>query len=145
MNKLGLNAPQFPGMQTGKMKSVDEVRDLIKKQRRVKGYNLTVPTGTTSFNLQLSGTARILLGIELGSFITASDSYIRGFQRVTLCSFKVNNEIILESVHPNFITNYGNDAEMMQLPRPLSGTDEITIEFTNPGASEVANIAIYYI
>lgn len=145
MNTKGLNAPQFPGMQTGKMKSVDEVRDLIKKQRRVKGYNLTVPTGTTSFNLQLSGTARILLGIELGSFITASDSYIRGFQRVTLCSFKVNNEIILESVHPNFITNYGNDSEMMQLPRPLSGTDEITIEFTNPGASEVANVAIYYI
>jgi hypothetical protein len=145
MNTKGLNAPQFPGMQTGKMKSVDEVRDLIKKQRRVKGYNLTVPTGTTSFNLQLSGTARILLGIELGSFITATDSYIRGFQRVTLCSFKVNNEIILESVHPNFITNYGNDSEMMQLPRPLSGTDEITIEFTNPGASEVANVAIYYI
>jgi len=145
MNKLGLNAPQFPGMQTGKMQSVDDVRDLIKKQRRVKGYNLTVPTGTTSFNLQLSGTARILLGIELGSFITATDSYIRGFQRVTLCSFKVNNEIILDSVHPNFITNYGNDSEMMQLPRPLSGTDEITIEFTNPGASEVANIAIYYI
>ena len=145
MNKLGLNAPQFPGLQTGKMKSVDDVRDLIKKQRRVKGYNLTVPTGTTSFNLQLSGTARILLGIELGSFITATDSYVRGFQRITLCSFKVNNEIILDSVHPNFITNYGNDSEMMQLPRPLSGTDEIKIEFTNPGASEVANIAIYYI
>lgn len=145
MNKLGLNAPQFPGLQTGKMKSVDEVRDLIKKQRRVKGYNLTIPTGTTSFNLQLSGTARILLGIELGAFATGTDSYIRGFQRVTLCSFKVNNEIILESVHPNFITNYGNDSEMMQLPRPLSGTDEITIEFTNPGATEVASLAIYYI
>lgn len=145
MNKLGLNAPQFPGMQTGKMKSVDEVRDLIKKQRRVKGYNLTIPTGTTSFNLQLSGTARILLGLELGAFAAGTDSYVRGFQRVTLCSFKVNNEIILDSVHPNFLTNYGNDSEMMQLPRPLSGTDEITIEFTNPAATEVASLAIYYI
>jgi len=145
MNKMGLNAPQFPGMQTGKMKSVDDVRDLIKKQRRVKGYNLTVPTGTTSFNLQLSGTARILLGIELGSFITGTDSYVRGFQRITLVSFKVNNEIILDTLHPNFVTNYGNDGEMMQLPRPLSGTDEITIEFTNPGATEVANVAMYYI
>jgi hypothetical protein len=145
MNKLGLNAPQFPGMQTGKMKSVDDVRDLIKKQRRVKGYSLTIPTGTTSFNLQLSGTARILLGIELGSFITATDSYVRGFQRVTSCSFKVNNEIILDTLHPNFVTNYSNDSEMMQLPRPLSGTDEITIEFTNPGATEVASVAIYYI
>ena len=45
MNKLGLNAPQFPGMQTGKMKSVDEVRDLIKKQRRVKGFQFSVPNG----------------------------------------------------------------------------------------------------
>jgi hypothetical protein len=140
-----LNAPQFMGLQTGKMKSVEDVRDLIKKQRRIKGYSLTIPTGTTSFNLQLSGTARILLGIELASFITATDSYIRGFQRVTLCSFKVNNEIIIESTHPNFLTNYGNDNEMMQLPRPLSGTDEITIEFTNPGATEVASVAIYYI
>jgi len=145
MNNLGLNAPQFPGMQTGKMQSVDQVRDLIKKQRRIKGYSLTIPTGTTSFNLQLSGTARILLGLELGAFAAATDSYIRGFQRVTLVSFKVNNEIIIESAHPNFLTNYGNDNEMMQLPRPLSGTDEITIEFTNPGATEVASLAIYYI
>jgi hypothetical protein len=145
MNKLGLNAPQFPGMQTGKMKSVEQVRDLIKQQRRVKGYSLTIPTGTTSFNLQLSGTARILLGIELGAFAVGTDSYIRGFQRVTSCSFKVNNEIILDTLHPNFVTNYGNDSEMLDLPRPLSGTDEITIEFTNPGATEVASVAIYYI
>jgi ABC-2 type transport system ATP-binding protein len=31
MNNLGLNAPQFPGLQTGKLKTVGEVRDLIKK------------------------------------------------------------------------------------------------------------------
>jgi len=133
------------GLQTGKLKSVDEVRDLIKKQRRAKGYSLTAPTGTTSFNLQLSGTARILLGIELGSFIACSDSYVRGFQRISAVTFKVNNEIILDQVHPNFLTNYGNDSEMMQLPRPLSGTDEITIEFTNAGVSEVASLIIYYI
>ena len=145
MNKLGLNAPQFPGMQTGKMKSVEQVRDLIKQQRRVKGYSLTIPTGTTSYNLQLSGTARILLGIELGAFATGTDSYVRGFQRVTSVSFKVNNEIILDTLHPNFVTNYGNDSEYLDLPRPLSGTDDITIEFTNPLATEVASIALYYI
>jgi len=133
------------GLQTGKLKSVDEVRDLIKKQRRAKGYSLTAPTGTTSFNLQLSGTARILLGLELGSFIAGSDSYVRGFQRISSVTFKVNNEIILDQVHPNFLTNYGNDSEMMQLPRPLSGTDEITIELTNPSATEVASLIIYYI
>jgi len=140
-----LNAPQFMGLQTGKMQSVDDVRNLIKKQRRAKGFSFTAPTGTTSFNLQLSGTARILLGIELGSFIAGSDSYVRGFQRITAATFKVNNEIILDQVHPNFITNYGNDSEMMQLPRPLSGTDDITLELTNPSATEVCSVVVYYI
>lgn len=145
MNTQGLNAPQFPGMQTGKMQSVEQVRDLIKKQRRVKGYSLAIPTGTTSFNLQISGTARVLLGIELGFFAAGTDSYIRGAQRVTSFNFKVNNEVIVDQLQPNFATNYGNDSEMLEIPRPLSGTDEITIEFTNPGAVETASLAIYYI
>ena len=145
MNKLGLNAPQFPGMQTGKMKSVDEVRDLIKKQRRVKGFTFSIPNGQTQQNLQISGTARILLGIQLIPVEPGSDTYIRGFQSISNVSFKVNNEIIIESLHPNFVTNYSNDEEFMPIPRPLSGTDEITISFTNSGATEVCAIAIYYI
>jgi hypothetical protein len=145
MNKLGLNAPQFPGMQTGKMKSVDEVRDLIKKQRRVKGFTFSVPNGQSQQNLQISGTARILLGIQLLPVAPGTDTYIQGFQTISNVSFKVNNEIIIESLHPNFVTNYSNDEEFMPIPRPLSGTDEITISFTNSGATEVCAIAIYYI
>jgi hypothetical protein len=145
MNKLGLNAPQFPGMQTGKMKSVDEVRDLIKKQRRVKGFTFSVPNGQSQQNLQISGTARILLGIQLLPVAAGTDTYIQGFQRISNVSFKVNNEIIIESLHPNFVTNYSNDEEFMPIPRPLSGTDEITISFTNSGITEVCAIAIYYI
>jgi hypothetical protein len=145
MNNLGLNAPQFPGMQTGKFKSVDQVRDLIKKQRRVKGYTFSVPNGQSQQNLQISGTARILLGIQLIPVAAGTDTYIQGFQRISQVAFKVNNEIILESLHPNFVTNYANDSEYMELPRPLSGTDEVTISFTNSGATEVCAIAIYYI
>jgi hypothetical protein len=145
MNKLGLNAPQFPGMQTGKLKSVDEVRDLIKKQRRVKGFTFSVPNGQSQQNLQISGTARILLGIQLLPVAPGTDTYIQGFQTISNVSFKVNNEIIIESLHPNFVTNYSNDEEFMPIPRPLSGTDEITISFTNSGATEVCAIAIYYI
>jgi hypothetical protein len=145
MNKLGLNAPQFPGLQTGKMKSVDEVRDLIKKQRRVKGFTFSVANGQSQQNLQISGTARILLGIQLLPVAAGTDTYIQGFQRISNVSFKVNNEIIIESLHPNFVTNYSNDEEFMPIPRPLSGTDEITISFTNSGATEVCAIAIYYI
>jgi len=145
MNPLGLNAPQFPGMQTGKMKSVNEVRDLIKKQRRVKGYSFNVPNGQSQQNLQISGTARILLGIQLIPVAPGTDTYIQGFQRITNISFKVNNEIILESIHPNFVTNYANDEEFMPIPRPLSGSDEVTISFTNSGVTETCAIAIYYI
>ena len=145
MNKLGLNAPQFPGMQTGKLKSVDEVRDLIKKQRRVKGFTFSIPNGQSQQNLQISGTARILLGIQLLPVAPGTDTYIQGFQSISNVSFKVNNEIIIESLHPNFVTNYSNDEEFMPIPRPLSGTDEITISFTNSGATEVCAIAIYYI
>lgn len=145
MNNLGLNAPQFPGLQTGKLKSVGEVRDLIKKQRRVKGYTFSVPNGQSQQNLQLSGTARILLGIELLPVAPGTDTYIQGFQSITQVGFKVNNEIIVESLHPNFLTNYANDDEFVEIPRPLSGTDEITISFTNSGATEVCAIAVYYI
>jgi hypothetical protein len=145
MNNLGLNAPQFPGLQTGKLKTVGEVRDLIKKQRRVKGYTFSVPNGQSQQNLQLSGTARILLGIQLLAVAPGTDVFIQGFQSISDISFKVNNEIILESLHPNFITNYANDNEYMDLPRPLSGTDQITISFTNSGATEVCAIAVYYI
>jgi hypothetical protein len=145
MNKLGLNAPQFPGLQTGKLKSVDAVRELIKKQRRVKGYTFQVVNGQTQQNLQLSGTARILLGIQLIPINAGTDTYIQGFQQINLVSFKVNNEIIIESLHPNFLTNYSNDEEFCPIPRPLSGTDEITISFTNSGVTETCAIAVYYI
>jgi hypothetical protein len=145
MNKLGLNAPQFPGLQTGKLKSVDAVRELIKKQRRVKGYTFQVANGQTQQNLQLSGTARILLGIQLIPINAGTDTYIQGFQEISLVSFKVNNEIIIESLHPNFLTNYSNDEEFCPIPRPLSGTDEITISFTNSGVTETCAIAVYYI
>lgn len=145
MNKLGLNAPQFPGMQTGKMESVDEVRDLIKKQRRVKGFQFSVPNGQSQQNLQISGTARILLGIQLLPVNPGTDTFIQGFQSISNISFKVNNEIIIESLNPTFVTNYSNDEEFMPIPRPLSGTDQITINFTNSGATEVCAIAIYYI
>lgn len=143
MNNLGLNAPQFPGMQTGK--SMDQVRDLIKKQRRLKGYTFNVANGQSQYNLQLSGTAKILLGIQLIPIAPGTDTYIQGFQSISQVSFKVNNEIIIESMHPNFLTNYSNDEEFCPIPRPLSGTDEITISFTNSGATEVCAIAVYYI
>ena len=70
-------------------------------------------------NLQLSGTARILLGIQLIPIAPGTDTFIQGFQNISEISFKVNNEIIIESLNPSFVTNYSNDNEYMELPRPI--------------------------
>lgn len=143
MNTRGLNAPQFPGMQTGA--SINQVRDYIKQQRRVKGYTFNVTSGQTQQNLQLSGTARQLLGILLIPINPGTDNFIQGFQEITEIGFKVNNEIILETLNPTFLTNFANDNEFIAIPRPLSGTDQITISFNNPGATETCAVALYYI
>ena len=140
----GLNAPQFPGQQVKGM-SIDQIRTLVKKQNRIKGYNFGVATGTSNFNLQLSGTARILLGLSLIPRDPGTSIAIQGFQDITGVTFKVNNEIIIENLDPNFLGNMFNTDEYYYLPRPLSGTDEITISFNNPGATENVSLAIYYI
>lgn len=142
--KDGLNAPQFPGQQV-KGLSIDQIRTIVKKQNRIKGYAYSVTTGTTNFNIQLSGTARILMGLCLVPRNPGNPIATEGFQRITSVTLKVNNEIVIETVDPNFLTNFFNTDEYYYLPRPLSGTDEITITFTNPGATELANLVIYYI
>jgi hypothetical protein len=140
----GLNAPQFPGQQV-KGLNIENIRTLIKKQNRIKGFNFSVATGTQSFNLQLSGNARIMLGLSLIPREVGTPVATRGFQHVTGVTFKVNNEIIIENLDPNFLGNFFNTDEYYYLPRPLSGTDEITISFTNPGATELVSLAIYFI
>lgn len=152
----GLNAPQFPGQQIKNL-SIDQVRELIKKQRRIKGYSFNVSVGQIEFPLQLSGTARILLGMALlpVAVLDTNDPlaafsnpfpYITGFRNISSVSLKVNNEIVVENLHPDFMTNFLNNDEYNYLPRPLSGTDEITLVFNNTGAAtEICNVAIYYI
>jgi hypothetical protein len=140
----GLNAPQFPGQQV-KGLSIENIRTLIKKQNRIKGFNFSVATGTQTFNLQLSGNARIMLGLSLIPREVGTAVATRGFQHITGVTFKVNNEIIIENLDPNFLGNFFNTDEYYYLPRPLSGTDEITISFTNPTATELVSLAIYFI
>lgn len=140
---LGLNAPQFPGQQVKGM-TIDQIRTLIKKQIRMKGFSFNVSTGQSNQNIQLSGTARILMGIV---FLprTSAGAPLSGFSQIGSISFKVNNEIIIENADPNFLTQQLMNDEYYYIPRPLSGTDEITLQFTNPLLSEVCNVLFYYI
>ena len=143
-----INAPQFMGQQLGKM-SIEQVRSLIKRQKRIKGYTFNVPNGGGSFNLDLSGTARILLGIAMYGTIqesaTASSSCCIPFTQINTVQFKVNNEIVVDTLNPNFLSFGFNTNEYYYLPRPLSGTDELTLSFLNAGVTETVNVVIYYI
>jgi hypothetical protein len=48
----GLNAPQFPGQQVKGM-TIEQIRTLVKKQNRIKGYNFSVATGTQNFQFTI--------------------------------------------------------------------------------------------
>ena len=145
-----LNAPNFPGQQLGKV-SIDQVRSVIKRQKRIKGYEFTAQTGTSSFNLDLSGTARILLGIAMyGQFVDPEDPRPSGtccipFTQISTVQFKVNNEIVIDTLNPNFLSFGFNTNEYYYLPRPLSGTDELTLVFTNNLLPENVYVVLYYI
>jgi hypothetical protein len=91
-----VNTPQFPGWQEGL--SQGQVQNIIKNQKRIKGYQITTGTGETVTNLELSGTARIFIGFALQPLVqtVVNDvgAYPNEFQ------LTINNEIIIDRVHP---------------------------------------------
>lgn len=142
-----INSPQFMGQQLGGA-SIEKVRALIKRQKRLKGFSHNAPIGTSTLNIDLSGTARIFLGIAL--FGISKDATLNGtfgsFVNVNDIQFTINNEIVLDQLSPNFLTPQFNNNEYYYIPRPLSGTDTITMNFNNTGlATEVVKVVIYYI
>jgi len=140
-----INAPQFPGQQLGNA-TIEQIRGVIKRQKRLKGYVHTATVGTSEINLDLSGTARILLGIALfkvGADLTTGSTQ---FTEIQSLQFTVNNEIVIDQLNPNFLGAFFNTNEYYYIPRPLSGTDQLTIKFLNNGGSaETVQIVIYYI
>lgn len=132
-----VRTPQFPGQQKGY--SIEEVRSLIKKQKRAKGYTQAVATGSNEFNLDLSGTARIFLGFAIlldGTDLTSQPEQF---------DFIINNEIIISETHPAFFSPAFMDDEYYFFPRPLSGTDELTVKYQNSANAQTVRLLVYYI
>jgi hypothetical protein len=140
--------PQFMGQQFGKV-SIDQIRALIKRQKRIKGYSHTAPTGNSQINLDLTGTARIFLGIAFFGVATDPAGDFANwsvFTEIETIQLQINNEIVIDQLDPNFLTQQFNNNEYYYLPRPLSGTDEITVKFNNTGTNiETVKIVVYYI
>jgi len=136
--RSSVRTPQFMGQQKGY--SIEQVRALIKKQKRAKGYDFSVDSGTSEFNLDLSGTARIFLGfcllLENGTTFTAQPDTF---------NFVINNEIIIDQTAPLFFSPEFMDDEYYYFPRPLSGTDELKVTFQNSAAEQTVKMLVYYI
>jgi hypothetical protein len=145
--ELSIGNPQFMGSKLGL--NVEQVRSFIKRQKRLKGFSFNVPTGSSSFNIELSGTAKIFLGLAMYARPTGSEGNTfeccAPFTQIETMQLTINNEIVIDQLDPNFVSFALQDNEYYYLPRPLSGTDTITFNFVNPGVTEIARLVIYYI
>ena len=136
--KNPVGTPQFPGMQTGR--DIEEVRALIKKLKRCKGYTFAVPSGQENFNLDLSGSARVLLGFAL--LPPEPDNIATMPEKITLT---INEEIVIDQVHPDFFSGRYMDEEYYAIPRPVSGRDIINIAWDNSGLAQTWRMIVYYL
>lgn len=132
-----IDTPQFPGQQKGF--SIEAMRTLIKKQKRVRGFRFQLVTSVQSFNINISGSARIFLGFAF-SFSPDTLANFPPFFNLT-----INNEVVIQDVNPNFFTSRYMDDEYYFLPRPLSGQDDITLDTQAAGAAITLDVGIYYI
>jgi len=133
--------PQFMATQGRATEAqINAVRRFIKKQKRVKGFAFSVPTGDQSFAINLAGTARLMLGYALLLEDPADPTTMPETHTLT-----VNNEIVVDQASPDFFSGRFMDDEFIFIPRPLSGTDDITINFSNTNAAQVVRMAFYYI
>lgn len=136
-----VNTPQFPGWQEGLSQA--QVQAINKNQKRIKGFIITTATGETITNLELSGTAKLFLGFALQPLVQSVVNDVgtspNEFQ------LTINNEIIIDRVHPVFFGADYMDSEYYQIIRPLSGQDTITSRINNTQASTTMGLTIYYI
>ena len=133
---------QFPGSTYGAKLST--VRRLVSKQKKIKGYRFTVPTGNSTQTLQLPGEAKLLLGLKLYNENTTAP--VVDF---TL-SMLVNNEKIVDTVHTAQFdanpTNSNQQQEYLAINRPLAGQDTINVEFTNNDANATVTVLhVFYL
>jgi len=122
-----LGDPQFPG---GDFLGMDlkQIRQTIKTQKRAKGFSFALPVGTSNFNIDISGTAKVFLGFMFGADPTTPPVS----QAFTLT---INNEIIIQDGQTPAFSTMRNQGyhEYYFFPRPLTGTDQIELRFQSAG------------
>lgn len=121
---------QFPGSLLGA--PWKDVVELIRKQKKAKGVFITSVINTiTTVPVQLSGTAKIFLGLKIGSNLNLAspDATVK---------LVINDEVIFQDVSTFFLSNdfalNSCNTEYFSYPRPLAGNDSIQLTVSEPAA-----------
>lgn len=139
----GAQNQQFPGLNLAPGITIDQIRDFIKKQKKIKGFQVSMPaTNTWQYPVQLSGDARLLLGFIVFSSQTDPLDPTNYPDQLTL---EVNQEIVVQEVHGYGVSPAAMTDEYYFIPRPLSGQDVITLKGNNPNAAKALSVLFYYI
>ena len=134
-----VRTPQFPGL-AGEELSIEQVRSIIRRQKRAKGFRFGLTAGTNDGpKIALSGTARTFLGF---SILEANQV---GGAAASQMTITINNEIVIAQVPPTFFSPDFMDDEYYFFLRPLSGQDEILLDVTLPSGTEDFLVIAYYI
>jgi len=137
--QLGVRTPQFPGVE-GRDLSIAQVRSIIRRQKRAKGFRFGLVTGVNkSLQIKLSGTARTFLG-----FAVLEANQVNNAE-ATQMTVTINNEIVIAEVPPAFFSPDFMDDEYYFFLRPLSGQDEILLDVTLSNDTEDFLLIAYYI
>jgi len=115
----------------------DSARYLAINGKKAKGVYFAVKVGTNTIQIQLSGSAKMLLGFTL-------DADKAGFG-TTYFTLKVNNEIILDEVAArDYLNSRLSGRDFFEYIRQLTGSDNIKIEYTTGEADDI-RFTFYYI
>lgn len=153
MRNIPINRPIAPGTTIpGASLGVTDMRQVHEfngRQLRRKGFTVRTGQGANTLKIELPGTARLLLGLNVLDM--SGDP-------ANVCNFIINNDSRIEQTSLNSISrvvlnpvglgmafaNALGCSEYFELLALLSGNDSITMEMTITTAAPVY-VTIYYI
>jgi len=103
---------------------------------RCKGFRFNIPTGASTFTLDLSGMAKYFKGITFFTFTNTG----------LTAQLVINNDVVIESSDARFFEVNGdaNARETYPFIRALNGQDTITLSFVNTAALVDVSVLVYY-
>jgi len=151
MNQIYNKRVTVPGQQLG-IKTMDQLHKYNNLQLYRKGFTERTSVGQNTINIQLSGTAKFLLGIMI--YDTAHDP-------LNILTLNINNDTIIEAVSWVHLTRifegttvgpglgiyscapYSSD-EFFRLDAPLSGNDSINVVY-QATTGGILSMVFYYL